>query len=130
MRIPFRISSLSLAVAALLLSSCGRGLPKSVLETTWSWRDTTYTIYFRPDEFFAVRADCNQLIGGYQVSGDHLTLRTGPSTAADCGPESSHDEYVGLLRRVDGFETDGDQLILTYGDGAGQMVFSKVDGGD
>jgi len=128
-------------LSAILLSACGSGLPKDMLDTTWEWQQLietapaaqsmvadseNYTIVFTDDELYSAKADCNMLSGGYEVSGDSLTLLPGPSTMAMCPPESSHDLYVGLLAQVDGYELDGGKLILTFGDGAGQMVFANV----
>ena len=128
-------------LSAILLSACSSGLPNEMLDTTWEWQQLTenapaaqsvvadsenYTIVFTDDELYSAKADCNMLGGGYEVSGDSLTLLPGPSTMAMCPPESSHDLYVGLLAQVDGYELDGGKLILTFGDGAGQMIFANV----
>ena len=66
------------------------------------------------------------LSGGYEVDGSNLTLLPGPSTLAECGLDSSYDQYVSLLGQVDGYEMENDRLILTFCDGAGQMIFANV----
>lgn len=66
------------------------------------------------------------LSGSYEVNGNSLTLLPGPSTLAECGPDSSYDQYVSLLGQVDGYEIENDKLILTFGDGAGQMIFANA----
>lgn len=128
-------------LSAILLSACSSGLPKEMLDTTWEWQQLietapaaqsvvadseNYTIVFTKDDLYNVKADCNMLSGEYQVSGSSLTLLPGPSTMAMCPPESSHDLYVGFLAQVDGYELDGGKLILTFGDGTGQMIFANV----
>lgn len=128
-------------LAAILLSACSSGLPKEMLDTTWEWQQLietapaaqpvvadseNYTIVFNADNLYNVKADCNMLSGGYEVSGSSLTLLPVPSTMAMCPPESSHDLYVGLLAQVDGYELEGGKLILTFGDGAGQMIFANT----
>ena len=128
-------------LSAILLSACSSGLPKKMLDTTWEWQQLietapaaqsvvadseNYTIVFTKDDLYNVKADCNMLSGEYQVSGSSLTLLPGLSTMAMCPPESSHDLYVGLFAQVDGYELDGGKLILTFGDGAGQMIFANV----
>ena len=130
-----------LLLAAILLSACSSGLPKEMLDTTWEWQQLNetapaaqsvvadsenYTIVFNADNLYNVKADCNMLSGGYEISGSSLTLLPGPSTMAMCPPESSHDLYVGLLAQVDGYELEGEKLILTFGDGAGQMIFTNA----
>ncbi len=130
-----------LTLAAILLSACSSGLPQVMLDTTWEWQQLietapasqsvvadseNFTIAFNADNLYNVKADCNMLSGGYEVSGSSLTLLPGPSTMAMCPPESSHDLYVGLLAQVDGYELEGGKLILTFGDGAGQMIFANT----
>jgi hypothetical protein len=66
------------------------------------------------------------LSGAYEVNGSNLTLLPGPSTLAECGPDSSYDQYVSLLGQVDGYEMENDRLVLTFGDGAGQMIFTNA----
>lgn len=128
-------------LAAILLSACSSGLPNNMLDTTWEWQQLietapaaqsvvadseNYTIVFTDDGLYNVKADCNMLSGEYEVSGSNLTLLPGPSTMAMCPPESSHDLYVGFLVQVDGYEFEGGKLILTFGDGAGQMIFANA----
>jgi heat shock protein HslJ len=124
-----------------LLAACSSGLPNEMLNTTWEWQQLVetepaaqsvvpdsenYTIVFTPDDIYNAKADCNMLSGGYETSGDSLTLLPGPSTLVECGPESSYDIYVGFLSQVDGYALEDDRLVLTFGGGAGQMVFANM----
>jgi heat shock protein HslJ len=137
------IVSMFLVLLVVLLSACGggSGLPKEVLDTTWEWQQliekepaaqsavadsASYTLVFTQDGLYKARADCNMVQGEYQVSGDSLTLKADPSTMAECGPESSYLLYVTLLAQVDGYKVENGKLVLTFGDGAGQMIFANV----
>ena len=135
------ITLTTLILLAILLTACSSGPPKEMLDTTWEWQQLTetspaaqsvvpdsenYTIIFNQDGIYNAKADCNMLSGGYEVSGSSLTLLPGPSTLAECGPDSSYDLYVGFLGQVDGYEMENDKLILTFGDGAGQMIFANA----
>jgi heat shock protein HslJ len=126
---------------AALLSACSSGLPKAMLDTTWEWQQLietqpaaqsvilnseNYTIIFTQDGSYNAKADCNMLIGGYEVDGSNFTLLPGPTTLAECGPDSSYDQYVSLLGQVDGYEIENEKLILTFGDGAGKMIFANA----
>jgi heat shock protein HslJ len=120
-----------------ILTACSSGLPKEILDTAWEWQQLietqpaaqsvildseNYTIVFNQDGIYNAKADCNMLSGGYEVDGSKLTLLPGPATLAECGPDSSYDQYISLLGQVDGYEMENDKLILTFGDGAGQMI--------
>lgn len=123
------------------LAACGSAAPNELLGTTWEWQQLietspagqsailgseNYTIVFNKDGLYNVKADCNVLAGEYKVTKDSLTLLPGPSTLAECGPESSYNQYVTLLAQVDGYKLEGGRLILTFGDGAGQMIFANA----
>ena len=128
-------------LCAALLTACSSGLPKEMLDTTWEWQQLietqpaaqsvilnseNYTIVFNQDGLYNAKADCNMLSGGYEVDGSNLTLLPGPTTLAECGPDSSYIQYLSLLGQVDGYEMENDRLILTFGDGAGQMIFANA----
>ncbi len=136
------IASACLVIAALG-AACGGSSPSDdLVGVTWEWRQLTeaepasqsvvadpqnYTLVFAGEEsVYYAKADCNQLRGAYELSDDSLTLKPGPMTLAMCAPESSSDLYVSLLAQVDGYRLDGDQLVLTFGGGAGEMMFANV----
>jgi heat shock protein HslJ len=138
-----KITALSILVLlAVMLSACGgSGLPKEVLGTTWEWQQLSetspasqsmiansanYTLGFNPDNLYVAKADCNIVQGEYEVSGDSLTLKAGPSTLAECGAESSYFQYVGFLAQVDGYRLENGKLVLTFGNGAGEIIFANV----
>ena len=116
-------------------------LPKAMLDVKWEWIQLTetmpasqsvvadsenYNIVFSADDTYNAKADCNMLSGGYEATRSSLTLLPGPSTLAECGPDSSYDLYVGFLAQVDGYKLENNRLILTFGDGAGKMIFQSA----
>ncbi|HBX70477.1 MAG TPA: hypothetical protein DEH25_14125 [Chloroflexi bacterium] len=138
-----KITVLSILVLlAVMLSACGSsGLPKEMLDTTWEWQQLSetlpasqsmiansanYTLVFTPDMLYSAKADCNMLSGEYEISDNTLTLKAGPSTLAECGAESSYNQYVTLLSQVDGYRLENGKLVLTFGNGAGEMIFANV----
>ena len=129
----------SLLVVALFLAACGGG-SNELLNTTWQWTSMTesmpasqsvvpnpenYTIEFNRDGTFNAKVDCNQVSGSYELDGNRLTLRLGPSTMAECGPDSLYNLYLSNLAVVDSHEIDNNVLILKFGAGLGEMHFEK-----
>jgi len=138
-----RFSILSILVLlVVLLTACGSsGLPKEMLDTTWEWQQLTetmpasqsmiansanYTLAFTADNFYSGKADCNMIQGEYEVSDESLTIKPGITTLAECGPDSSYNQYMDLLAQVDGYRLENGKLVLTFGNGAGEMIFANV----
>ncbi|MFN2265849.1 MAG: META domain-containing protein [Anaerolineales bacterium] len=84
-----------------------------------------YNLVFRADGTYSAKADCNQLMGSYELLGSQLRLEPGISTLAECGPDSSYDFYRSLLEQVDGVGTRDDVLVLVLGEDAGIMNFEN-----
>lgn len=84
-----------------------------------------YTLELRSDGTYHLKADCNLSSGGYVLDGETLTLLPGPTTLAECGPDSLYDEYLRNLDQVATFELDGDELVLNLEADAGRMIFSR-----
>jgi heat shock protein HslJ/uncharacterized protein YraI len=85
-----------------------------------------YNLVFRADGTYSAKADCNQLLGSYELLGGQLRLEPGISTLAECGPESSYDFYSSLLEQVDGVGTREGVLVLILADEAGIMNFENA----
>ena len=135
---------LTLTIVSLftaMLTACSSGSPEELFDTTWEWQQLietapaaqsvvpdpeNYTIVFNQDGIYNAKADCNMLSGAYEIEGNSITLLPGPSTLAECGPDSSYELYVGFLAQVDGYELENNRLILTFGNGAGQMIFANA----
>ena len=129
----------SLLLVALILAACGGG-SNELLNTTWQWTSMTeslpaaqsvvpnpenYTIQFKNDGTFNAKVDCNQVSGSYELDGDRLTFRPGPSTMAECGPDSLYNLFLSNLAVVDGYAIEDGALILKFGAGLGVMHFEK-----
>jgi heat shock protein HslJ len=128
-----------LLLVALFLAACGGG-SNELLNTTWQWTSMTesmpasqsvilnpenYTIEFKRDGTFNAKVDCNQVSGSYELDGNRLTLRPGPSTMAECGSDSLYNLFLSNLAVVDGYEIEDNILILKFGTGLGEMHFEK-----
>jgi heat shock protein HslJ len=134
MRKVLPLLAIGLLVAACSLMPGSGGLTGKV----WQWTAMTeqvpasqsvvpdpqnYTLEFKGDGTYSVKADCNQGSGTYTTSGSSLTLVSGPMTLAACPPESSSDIYLSRLALTSSYEiNDESQLVLTQSDG-GTMTF-------
>ena len=83
-----------------------------------------YTIVFLADNTVSIQADCNVVLGSYQVNASELTIMLGPSTLAACGESSLDQQFLKWLGQVGSFGMDGDQLVLGLKDEAGHMSFN------
>lgn len=76
-----------------------------------------YSITFVEPGDFAAQADCNRLLGGWNLDKMTLTITPGPMTKALCPPESKSDAYVGWLGTTTSAQIDdAGHLILTSND--------------
>ena len=130
---------LSLVMGAIIFTACGGGSTE-LLNTTWQWTSMTesmpasqsvvpnpenYTIRFNNNGTFDATVDCNQVSGSYELDGDRLTLRPGPSTMAECGPDSLYNLFLSNLAVVDGYVIEDGILTLRFGAGLGEMHFEE-----
>jgi len=131
----------SLIVIVFLLAACGgSGSSDKLLNTTWQWaslKETepasqsvvpnpeNYAIVFKEDGSFDATVDCNKVSGSYKLDGNKLSIMPGPSTMAECGPESLSDLFMGYLVQVTAYEMDGDTLVLIVGDDAARISFNN-----
>ena len=83
-----------------------------------------YTIQFRPDGRYVIRADCNQGTGPYTVEGTTLTLLPAAVTLIGCPPGSLDTVYLQRLGEVVGFAYEEEELLLTLADDAGALRFA------
>ena len=70
------------------------------------------------DGSIAGSSGCNTYNGGYETSGDSMTIGPLATTLMACiGPLQGQEAvYFGLLAQVDTFDVSGSQLILSSGD--------------
>ena len=105
----------------------------------WQWQDLVetqpagqsivpnpenYTIGFRYDGSVNVQADCNRILGSYELQGNSMAITLGPSTMAFCGEESLDQQFLALLGAVSTFSLEGGRLELSTAEGA-TMGFSN-----
>jgi heat shock protein HslJ len=136
------------AVLSLLLTLAGPtpGAPRTahaggspeVTGAIWQWQGTTtagellipddpslYTITFLPNGTVAVRADCNRVTGSYELTGNALTLLSGPTAAtqAACPPGSLDRAFLRQLSQAATVRRVGTRLFIRLGEDAATMIF-------
>ncbi len=106
--------------------------------TTWQWNalevganktvinnSASYTVVFRPNGTYALKADCNNGAGNYTVNGTALNLSPAAVTLAYCGEASKDQLYLTSLMRATSYTIDRTgNLILTLEQPNNRMVFS------
>jgi heat shock protein HslJ/uncharacterized protein YgiM (DUF1202 family) len=112
-----------------------------LFSATWQWiglRETmpaaqsmipdaqNYTLTFNEDGTVSIKADCNVAMGSYELSGDQLSISLGPTTLAECGPDSSYSQFLNLLEQASGAGIGYGNLVITLADDAGEMFFSRT----
>jgi uncharacterized lipoprotein YbaY len=124
---------LIVGVLAPSVAAAAGGRP--LVGTLWRWRHLTgpdplevprpgrYTLELLPEGRYALRADCNTGGGAYTLEDGRLALLPGPMTAAECGPDSLYDRFLGLLSKVERVDQDGERLVLQLAGDAGAMEF-------
>jgi heat shock protein HslJ len=121
----------------LFVVACSSGGSSGLTGKVWQWSAMTekvpasqsvvpdpqnYTIEFKGDGTYALKADCNQGSGAYTTSGSSLTLEPGPMTLAACPPESMDALYLQRIFLTTSYAITNDQLVLTQSD-EGTMTF-------
>jgi heat shock protein HslJ len=106
--------------------------------TAWQWErfignndsqievddPTRYTLTLQADGLYQVEADCNLASGRYTLEGAALSLLPGPTTLAECGPDSLYDSFLKNLGHVRIYTiTDEGKLVLDLWADGGHMVF-------
>ena len=82
-----------------------------------------YTLKFFLDGSLNIVADCNTGSGTYTLDGSAMTIQIGVLTQASCGEDSLHDQYLGYLSQVVGYELEGGYLSLILAEEAGSLGF-------
>ena len=123
-----------------LLSACGSPSP-DLLDTQWQWASITYGIaqdlvdnpedyvlVFNQDRTFSGKADCNVISGTYEMDESMLTLSIGPTTLAECGPDSRYESFLSNLEFVERYEikdTSINNMTLFLSDGSTRLGFKN-----
>ncbi len=119
-------------------------LPDEMLDTIWEWTELkvtdpeawsspivdppNYTVFFNSDGFSDVEADCNFIQGQYEVADESLNFSVGAPTYYVCNTESASCTYLVLMGQVDSYRLEDGKLILPFGDGTGELIFSAASG--
>ena len=113
-----------------------------IVGITWNWErfddnadlnnivvddPTLYTFTLNADGTYAVKADCNLASGSYVLEGSSLKFEAGPTTLAECGPDSLSNTFLMDLGYAATFVIEGNQLHLNLWADAGNMVFSPAE---
>lgn len=110
--------------------------PRSPLSGTWAWVETqgqnalapsagTYTLRIQDDGTLVVQADCNRAAGTVKAAGTMLSVVLGPTTLAECGPDSLSAQFLRQLGTVRHHALRDGHLWLKLADG-GTMVLAPV----
>jgi heat shock protein HslJ len=84
---------------------------------------TLYTFLLNADGTYTVKADCNLANGNYTLEGNSIKFEAGPTTLAECGPDSLYNNFLIDLSNVVTFVIDENKLYLNLWADAGNMVF-------
>ncbi|MFN8490245.1 MAG: carboxylesterase family protein [Caldilineaceae bacterium] len=111
-----------------------------LIGTVWQWQKTQmsndtsttpddptrYTLTFRPDGDFQVRADCNRGRGVYKLDGNRLTLGDAMLTRMACPPGSLDAIYMKQLGQISGYLLEQGNLVLELKLDTGTMIFAPA----
>ena len=129
MTLTHTVSSIVVVSVAALLSGCGSVTltnPSMVEGVNWrlqrlernGQRAVTvatpdrYTLSFTPEKRLAVRSDCNQCAGGFDLVDGRLSVGPLACTKAFCGEQSLDADYTAILAEAQSLEKSGDELVL------------------
>jgi heat shock protein HslJ len=135
------LSALGLMLIVVFsFASCdGKTPTEPITEITWQWASLSetqpasqsvtpdpenYTLTLSPDGTLNIKADCNIVMGSFELDGSSITIQLGPSTMAFCGEQSLDLNYLKLLENVESYALENGGLVLELKEGAGRMVFS------
>lgn len=110
----------------------------SFLNTTWQWQalevggnrtvinnSAQYTVVFKPNGTYTIKADCNTGSGMYTLNGTALNLSPAAITLMYCGDASQDQLFLTSIMRASAYDIDRTgNLILSLGQANNRMVFS------
>ena len=82
-----------------------------------------YSLEFFQDSRVRVQADCNQASGIYTQEASQLSITLGPTTLADCAPDSFSEQYLQTLQSAAGYSIEDNSLNIDLKANSGTMVF-------
>lgn len=113
-----------------------------ITETTWLWErfdDTAglnditvddpslYTFILKSDGTYSIKADCNLSSGNFILDESSISFEAGPTTLAECGPDSLYHTFLTQMSNVATYVIDGDKLVLNLWADGGNMVFIQAE---
>ncbi len=113
---------------------------QSLSANAWKWEKFTspveqydvtepenYVVNFLQDNVIVVSADCNTATGTYTVDGQSLKVELGPTTLAECSPESLSEEFLNYLQSAAIYSMADGRLIIDLAVDAGTLEFGVFD---
>lgn len=113
---------------------------EEIVDIVWQWSEWVenesadqsvvpnpedYTLILEANGGFQAQVDCNMVQGSYTVNGDEIRFELGPTTLAECGPESLYNQFLELLSKVESFGIRADEFVMVLGSDEGEMVFQN-----
>ncbi|CAN5613291.1 hypothetical protein BH10CHL1_BH10CHL1_25850 [soil metagenome] len=108
------------------------GLPVEILGVVWQWQNSAvadpskYTVQFTPEGRLLVQADCNRGSGAYRLVGQRLLIESVATTLMACLPDSLDHTFLEQLSSADGYQLEGDNLVLTLQVAPGITTFTPA----
>ena len=128
---------LVLVILLASMSACGNPSP-SLVGTHWQWAAVTtgidqepiqnsenYVLIFQKFGTFTGKVDCNQISGTYELTDYGIILSIGPTTLADCGPDSLYADFLGYLKQVGRYYLNDTSLTLYLSDSSAWLEFES-----
>ena len=91
--------------------------------------DSTVVLYFAEDGSVFGFSGCNFILGGYNVSGEMISIIASPSTAYACpGQELQVQEmaFMGALTFMGSARVEGDRMVLSNPNGVEEIQFTQI----
>jgi len=133
------LAALDALIASLQITS----MPATALTSgKWQWigqsggtngveNPEDYALSFNDDGTVSIKADCNSIQGAFSAEGGlsgTLSIQLGPSTLAECGPDSDSNAFMADMNAVQGFAVtpSAHTMQLFLNDSEKTMIFSNV----
>ena len=78
-------------------------------------KDQIYNIQFHADYTLNGRSDCNEILGGFKLKSDYITIDSLMTTEMYCGDTSLGDKYFKALHESETYQISQNVLIIYYG---------------
>jgi len=85
-----------------------------------------YTVDFQADGTVLVKADCNNASGSYAANAGNISIVLGPTTLAECAPESHSDNFLKYLSGAALYHIENGRLQIDLIADSGTMAFISI----